>query len=263
MTGDYMSFDEFTFRELERHFSRAEIVEIVSWSAWQYGGPRMLSSWRAEDYKQNGKVVLGALPVRMPYDRYAGESPGVPYRPTLTDESPASIISRAANSGSVPADWLTFLSSHTPVLKAWSSFWWAIFDDGVLPGRLKQLIRVRLSQVMDCPEWAPADSQKLLDSGIDQRARHALERCDPAVYSARELAALSYAEIMAYGSPLDEDTFAPVAPHFPSDAERVELGYTVAIQIGTVRVYRWLKRLGELERNTARAHAAPVARAVD
>ncbi|MGH7485117.1 MAG: carboxymuconolactone decarboxylase family protein, partial [bacterium] len=226
-------------------FNRAELVEIVSWSAWQYGGPRMLSSWRAEDYKQNGKVVLEALPVRMAYDRYAGAAPGEPFSPPLPDEPAEAIIRRAKASDSPPADWLEFLSAHPRALRAWSEFYWRLFEGRVLPAKFKQLIRVRLSQVMDCPEWASEDSPRLKELGIGAAERAALRQNDRAQLSAREIEALSYAEVMSYGSPVDNETFSAVAPHF-SDAEKVELGFIVAIQIGTIRVYRWLKRIGQL-----------------
>ncbi|MGH9692830.1 MAG: hypothetical protein ACRD5Z_01720, partial [Bryobacteraceae bacterium] len=116
---------------------------------------------------------------------------------------------------------------------------------GVLPAKFKQLIRVRLSQVMDCPEWASEDSPRLKELGIGAAERAALRQNDRAKLSAREIEALSYAEVMSYGSPVDNETFSAVAPHF-SDAEKVELGFIVAIQIGTIRVYRWLKRIGQL-----------------
>lgn len=246
LTGDYRELGEGMFAELSRHFNRAELVEIISWSAWQYGGPRMLSSWRAEDYKQNGKVVLEALPVRMAYDRYAGERPSEPFSPPLPDEPVEAIIARAKASGSPPADWLEFLSAHPRVLRAWSSFYWTLFEGGVLPARFKQLIRVRLSQVMDCPEWAEDDSPLLQQLGIGKAEREAVRRSDRTKLSEREIEALSYAEVMAYGSPVDDATFSGVAPHF-SDPEKVELGFVVAIQIGTIRVYRWLKRIGQLK----------------
>lgn len=246
LTGDYRQLDAETFKHLSEHFTRPELVEIISWSAWQYGGPRMLSSWRAEDYKQNGKVVLEALPVRMAYDRYAGERPSEPFSPPLSDEPVESIIRRARESDSPPGDWLEFLSVHPRVVRAWSSFYWTLFEGGVLPARFKQLVRVRLSQVMDCPEWAAEDSPRLKALGIGASERAALKRNDRAMLSEREIEALSYAEVLAYGSPVDDETFSGVAPHF-SDAEKVELGFVVAIQIGTIRVYRWLKRIGQLK----------------
>lgn len=254
---DHARLDASAFRALEEHFSRPELVEIIAFSAWQSGGPRMLSSWRAEQYKRGARPVLAELPVRLAYERYANDPPGRPYEPRLPGEPAEAIIARAELNGSPPAGWLRFLAAHPRVLEAWDAFYTTLFEGGVLPRRLKQMVRVRMALTLDCPQWAPADGPRLRELGIGPLERQAVERYDPDVLTPAEIAALAYAELMASGAPLEDETFAPVVPHF-SEPQRVELGFVVAIQAGAIRAFRWLSRIGELAAVGGRT-AVPIA----
>ncbi len=50
---------------LNEAFAPPELVEVVAFCAWQYGGPRMLRSWHSEDYKRGERPELADLPVRL------------------------------------------------------------------------------------------------------------------------------------------------------------------------------------------------------
>src|SRR4051794_40072056 len=61
-------------------FSAEEMAEVVAFCAWQFGGPRMLRSWRAEDYKRGERPELDTLPVRLAYADQRGAAPTWPAR---------------------------------------------------------------------------------------------------------------------------------------------------------------------------------------
>jgi alkylhydroperoxidase family enzyme len=245
LVTDYTTLDLASFAALERHFSRPDLVGIVAFAAWQFGGPRMLRSWRAEDYKRGERPELDTLPVRLAYSDSDKDAPGRAYLPPLPGQSADTILARAEAGGSPPVEWLRFLAPHPRLLEAWSSFYWTVFDAGVLPPRLKHLARLRMAQVLDCPEWVPEDAPRLRELGIGPRERTAVEWYDTSVLSPEEVAALAYAETLAYGGPVEDDVFAPLALHC-SEAELVELGFAVASQSGVIRVYHWLSRIGVL-----------------
>jgi alkylhydroperoxidase family enzyme len=241
LSNDYLRLDLGTYRALEQYFSRAELTEIVAFSAWQFGGPRMLASWKAEDYKRGERPVLDDLPVRLAYlDSRDDFAP--PAQPPLPGKDPETILAMAERSGSPPVAWLRFLAAQPSLLEAWSSFYWTLFDSGVLPARLKHLVRVRMAQVIDCPEWVAEDAPRLLELSIGSQERLALERADADVFSAKELAVLAYAEEMSYGVGIDDAVFDRLASHC-SEAELVELGFLVASQNGVIRTFRWLSRV--------------------
>jgi alkylhydroperoxidase family enzyme len=241
ISNDYLRLDLGTYRALEQYFSRAELTEIVAFCAWQFGGPRMLASWKAEDYKRGERPILDDLPVRLAYlDSRDDFAP--PAQPPLPGKNPKTILAIAERSGSPPLAWLRFLADQPRVLEAWSSFYWTLLDSGVLPARLKHLVRVRMAQVIDCPEWVPEDTPRLLELKIGFRERRALEQNDADVFSAKELAVLAYAEEMSYGAGVDDAVFERLASHC-SEAELVELGFLVASQNGVIRTFRWLSRV--------------------
>jgi alkylhydroperoxidase family enzyme len=225
-------------------------VEVIAFAAWQYGGPRMLRSWRAEDYKRGERPDLDALPVRLAYADSPADAPGPAYTPPLPGTRPGDILARAEAAGSPPVAWLRFLAPHPRLLDAWSSFYWTIFERGLLPPRLKHLARLRMAQVLDTPEWAPPDAPRLRELSIGPREYAGVERSDPGVLTPKEAAAVAYAETLAYGSPVEDDTFSALAKEC-SEAELVELGFAVASQSGVIRVFRWLQRIGALQANTS------------
>jgi len=131
---------------------------------------------------------------------------------------------------------LKFLASQPDVLEAWSDFYWTIFDGGVLSPRLKHLVRVRMAQVIGCPEWVPEGAPRLEELGIGRCEREALVDGRGDALSAKEWAAVGYAEALASGGTVDDATFERLA-RCCSEAEIVELGFAVASQSGVIRAY--------------------------
>lgn len=173
------------YKDLLRVFTEQEIIEVVTLSAWQFGGPNMLTSWGAEGYKRDGKVVLEALPVRLAYaDAAKSEAPPppIPHPPML---SIPDLINRAMQRRSPPPGWLKFLSPHPILPGTWGALYEAVVEGGIVENRIKQLQRVLLAEYVQCPEWAPEASTSLTAAGIGSRERAALRALDLTVLAAR------------------------------------------------------------------------------
>ena len=55
------------YERLKKVFNQLDVIEILTFCAWQFGGPAVLTSWGAENYKVNGKLNIDELPVRLAY----------------------------------------------------------------------------------------------------------------------------------------------------------------------------------------------------
>ena len=226
---------------LRAAFSEAEVVELVLFAAWQVSGPRMLRSWGAERFKQGARVDPASLPVRLAYDRPAsGDEPAAEPRPRPRGGPPPP--------GSAPEGWLAFLGPRPDLAAAWVDLWGAAIDDGPLPPRIGQLVRVDLATRLGHRPWAPLDDPAILASGIDQATAAALPTADPARFDARERAALTYARALLADHAIDEAAIATLTAEF-SEAELVQLGLATAVQIGAILV----------DRSRSAAPAGPIA----
>jgi alkylhydroperoxidase family enzyme len=227
------------YDDLLRVFTEREMVEVVTLSAWQFGGPNMLTSWGAESYKRDGKVVLEALPVRLAYAGAAkspAPHPPIPHPPML---SIPDLITRAAKCGSPPPGWLNFLSPHPFLPSTWGALYEAVVEGGIVENRIKQLQRVLLAEYVRCPEWAPEASASLTAAGIGSRERAVLRERDLTVFSRREQAALRYTEGLVGTGQVSDAVFDDLKAQF-TESEIVELGYAVSVQNGASRVFRSL-----------------------
>ena len=200
----------------------------------------MLTSWGAESYKRDGKVVLDALPVRLAYLE-AGQStaplPPIPEPPRL---SLPELFQRAEERQSPPPAWLKFLSSHTTLPSTWGAMYEMLVENGVVESRVKQLQRVLIADRCNCPDWAPEHSLSLEQSAIGTREREAIRSSDFSDFSARERAGLRYAEALTLIGRVDNDIFEEVKEAF-TWPEIVELGYAVASQAGPALVLSMLQ----------------------
>jgi hypothetical protein len=215
-------------------FSEQETVEVVAFSAWQFAGPTVLTSWGAESYKQDGKVVLDALPVRLAYADAAQRCeplPPIPQPPRLSFDK---LLQRAESRQSPAPEWLKFLSPHPVLPSAWGAMYEMLVEGGAVEARVKQLQRVLIAERFACSAWAPEESSSLLAAGVRDRERQAIRRSDYSAFSPRERAALHYAEGLLLGK-VDDETFRSLRQSF-TWSEIVELGFAVATQAGAARV---------------------------
>lgn len=224
---------------LRKVFTEPELVEVVTLCAWQFGGPAMLTSWGAEGYKKNGRVVLEELPVRLAYSEVAktdAPPPPIPRPPLLPLEE---LLDRATRRQSPPPGWLLFLSPHPFLASTWSALYETVVEGGIVERRIKQLQRLLLAERVDCHAWAPDGSPVLVAAGIGSAERKALRAFDLGSFSPRERAALRYAEGLVGSGQVEDTVFDELKEHF-SETEIVELGYAVSVQNGASRVFRSL-----------------------
>jgi alkylhydroperoxidase family enzyme len=199
----------------------------------------MLRSWRSEDYKRGERPMLADLPVRLAYGPEPREEPSWPPR---AEVPPAQVLARAEQLGSPPRPWTRFLAVRPDLLAAWTGLYWEATQGGVLGPRIGQLVRLRMSQLLDCPEWAPPDSPAVQAAGLGAADVAAL-RDDASWLTPKERAALAYANAIVAESDVPDDVFADVAAAL-SEPEIVQLGFAVAVQNGAIRVYRSLRACG-------------------
>lgn len=209
-------------------FDADEVVELACFAAWQYSGPRMLRSWGAARFKPGERADAATLPVALAYDEPIALAPGPRPRPRFDDSDRPT---------SAPADWLAFLAPRPDLAAAWAGLWRSAIEDGPLPARIGQLIRVDLAAHLVHPAWAPADDHAIRAAGIDAATRAALPALDDEDFDPRERAALGYARALLGDRDLDEAAEAALADAF-NEAELVQLGLAVAVQIGAILVDR-------------------------
>jgi alkylhydroperoxidase family enzyme len=197
----------------------------------------MLRSWRSEDYKRGERPALADLPVRLAYGPEPREAPNWPARATVP---PADVLARAEQLGSPPQRWTQLLAVRPDLLAAWTGLYWETTQGGVLGPRISQLVRLRMSQLLDCPEWAPLDSPAIREAGLGEADVAALGRRDTSWLTPKERAALAYADAIVVDSDVPDEVFADVAAAL-SEPEVVQLGFAVAVQNGAIRVYRSLR----------------------
>jgi alkylhydroperoxidase family enzyme len=224
---------------LREAFAAPELVEVVAFCAWQYGGPRMLRSWRSEDYKRGERPDLANLPVRLAYANRQ-EKPGWPAREY---PPPAAVVARAEALGSPAPAWTRLLAPRPDLLADWTNLYWTTVHGDALGPRLGQLVRVYMSQLLECPAWAPPDSAAVGDAGLTLEDVAALGQGQLAWLSARERAALAYTRELVADTDVPDAVFAQVAAEL-SEAEIVTLGFAVAVQNGAIRVFRSMPEAG-------------------
>jgi alkylhydroperoxidase family enzyme len=236
---EWPDLNQSDYEDLLRVFSEQEMIEVVTLCAWQFGGPNMLTSWGAEGYKRDGKVVLEALPVRLAYmDAAKSEAPRapIPHPPML---SIPDLLDRAMQHRSPPPAWLKFLSPHPILPGTWGALYEAVVESGIVENRIKQLQRVLLAEYVQCPAWAPEASTSLTAAGIGSRERTAIRAQDLTVFSRREQAALRYTEGLVGTGQVSDAVFDDLKAEF-TESEIVELGYAVSVQNGASRIFRSL-----------------------
>jgi len=210
-------------------FDEGEVVELAVFAAWQYSGPRMLRSWGAGRFKQGARAELARLPVALAYaDEPAFATPTARPRNTRLHPDDAT---------SAPLGWLAFLEPRPDLAAAWTGLWRSAIDDGQLPARIGQLIRVDLAARLAHPAWAPHDNPGIRAAGIDAATVAALQGLDVVRFDDRERAAVGYARAMMGDRDLDETEEAILAALF-NEAELVGLGLATAVQIGAILVDR-------------------------
>lgn len=150
------------------------------------------------------------------------------------------------------------IRAHVPeVLRSFSRAWQGVFRKGVLDHNVKELARVFIAKSLDCGYCAGQRSHLAAANGLTEREYDdVIEFRSSSRFSARDKAALRWAEAIAWDAALaDDEVWAELHRHF-SEAELVELGYFIGLTMGQ---QRFLKTLGVRHGDLTAPNAAGLA----
>src|SRR6185437_4386965 len=153
----------------------------------------------------------------MPRLRYIEESEKTPHTREL--------IESAKRTGA-PDPRVVSIMTRSQVGAGWVEFWNKVLYQGVLPHKLKEMCRIKISIAHQCGYCSTVRSNVAKAEGLTESTINDLfDYAGSAKLSAREKAALRYADLFKQGEhAIDKDeVYAELARHF-SDAEIIELG---------------------------------------
>jgi AhpD family alkylhydroperoxidase len=125
---------------------------------------------------------------------------------------------------------------------AWVKCWNSVLYEGLLPHRLKEMCRIRISVAHRCGYCSTVRSNVARSEGLTEDLVHeVLADLSSSRLSTREKAALEYADLFKSGDdPIDSDgVYDTLRKHF-SEEEIIELGMLCAQTVGVGRLVRSL-----------------------
>ncbi len=153
----------------------------------------------------------------MPRLRYIAEDEKTPHTREL--------IESAKRTGA-PDPRVVSLMTRSPLGIAWVEYWNKLLYQGVLPHKLKEMCRIKISVAHQCGYCSTVRSNVAKAQGLSEETINDLfEYAGSKRLSEREKAALHYADLFKQGEhAIDKDqVYADLAMHF-SDEEIIELG---------------------------------------
>ena len=153
----------------------------------------------------------------MPRLRYIDENEQTPHTREL--------IESAKRTGA-PDPRVVRLMTRSQLGIAWVEYWNKLLYQGVLPHKLKEICRIKISVAHQCGYCSTVRSNVAKAEGLTESTINDLfDYADSAQFSAREKAALRYADLFKKGEhAIDKDeVYAELAQHFTDD-EIIELG---------------------------------------
>jgi len=125
---------------------------------------------------------------------------------------------------------------------AWVKCWNSVLYEGLLPHKLKEMCRIRISVAHRCGYCSTVRSRVARGEGLNEDVVHdVLGDLSSSRLSPREKAALQYADLFKSGDdPIDSDTvYDALREHF-SEEEIIELAMLCAQTVGVGRFVRSL-----------------------
>src|SRR3954467_1774953 len=129
--------------------------------------------------------------------------------------------------------------------KAWVRCWNTVLYEGLLPHKLKEMCRIRISVAHRCGYCSTVRSHVAKSEGLNEGLVNVLlNDLSSPMLSAREKAALQYADLFKAGDePIDNDAvYEELRRHFKEE-EIIELGMLCAQTVGVGRLVRSLSIL--------------------
>ena len=135
------------------------------------------------------------------------------------------LIESAKRTGA-PDPRVVSLMTRSPLGIAWVEYWNKLLYQGVLPHKLKEMCRIKISVAHQCGYCSTVRSNVAKTEGLTEIMINDLfNHAGSQHFTAREKAALHYADLFKQGEhAIDKDgVYAELAKHF-SDEEIIELG---------------------------------------
>jgi len=178
----------------------------------------------------------------MPRLRYIEDGEQTPHTRALID---------SAKRTGAPDPRVVSLMTRSPLGIAWVEYWNKLLYEGVLPHKLKEMCRIKISVAHQCGYCSTVRSNVAKAAGLTEEMIEGLfDYAGSTHFTAREKAALRYADLFKQGEhAIDKDkVYAGLAEHF-SDEEIIELGLFCAEVDG---VGKFVKSLNVLSWDDAR-----------
>jgi alkylhydroperoxidase family enzyme len=149
-------------------------------------------------------------------------------------------MERCAREGT-PRPESSAVRAHVPAaFWSFANAWRDLFRNGVLEHPIKELCRVYVSRSVKCEYCGNQRSEQAREAGLSEQPYDDLVDFESsAALGAREKAALSYAEAIAWRLETDDDFWSRLHGHF-SEPELVELGCFIGLTLGQ---QSWLRLL--------------------
>jgi AhpD family alkylhydroperoxidase len=135
------------------------------------------------------------------------------------------LIESAKRTGA-PDPRVVSLMTRSPLGIAWVEYWNKLLYHGVLPHKLKEMCRIKISVAHQCGYCSTVRSNVAKADGLtEDMISDLFDHAGSTRFSAREKAALHYADLFKQGEhAIDKDqVYADLAKHF-TDEEIIELG---------------------------------------
>ena len=157
------------------------------------------------------------------------------------DEMPDNLLAAWRKSMELRGDAAFFeVFGNNPGLYEWytGSFYREVFHGGAVPRRIKELVRLRLSNIHGCRFCNQGNRVDALGAGLTETEIDALSDYENAPFSAAEKAALRLADQMLLTNPdgaLSQSLYDDLKRHF-TDGELLELGLIMAVLSGMAKL---------------------------
>lgn len=160
----------------------------------------------------------------------------------LHDSTSREILERARLHGT-PRPESQSVRAHVPeILRTFTAYWNATFEDGLVENRIKELCRLYVSKTVECSYCGGQRSEAARAQGLSEDLVDEILLFESSgSFDEREKTALAYTRAIAWNpDEADDALWERLREHF-TDAQLVELGSFISLTAGA---QRWVKTLG-------------------
>lgn len=150
------------------------------------------------------------------------------------------MIAAAERTGAPDPRVVSLMVRNPKAGRAWVQYWNALLYDGLLPHKLKEMCRIKISVGHRCGYCSTVRSHVAREQGLSEDLlQEIFDYAASPPLTEREKAALHYADLFKSGDDaIDDDAvYAELKRHF-SDEEIIELGLFCAETVGAGRFVR-------------------------